>query len=198
MKIKLQPITQQRKSRKLLLKRINKRPGDITKVELNEYIVTHIGTNNVFLFNDEYFHKNDFNEVTIHDDSGNELIEEHYGYITPENISIILSIVDVDYVNVSMAIFEVGCRIKRKNYLENAEEYIVIEKPVDDNNFDTFAYRREGKPEIIIGTVSSDEFYSLSMKTVIQFKPIDIIKFLLTQNNDCQMIMDQIRQIVFK
>lgn len=180
-----------------MLKRINKRPGDTSKIELNEYIVTHIDTNSVFLYNGEYFHKNDFNEVIICDENNYELIDDHYNYITPENISIIPPITDVEYVNITMPVYKVGCRIKRKNLLENADEYIVIEKPINDGNFDTFAYRREGVLEIITGTVSSDDFYSLSMETVVKFKTIDIIKFLLMQNNDCQTSIDQIRQIVF-
>lgn len=137
-------------------------------------------------------------QVIVTNEQGIELIERDYLYIDFNNVD---DIKDYETVTIAKNISEIDCKIKRV-YTDTHVEGYTVEKTVEDYNSDTFGYVYKlpngGISPIQIGSISSNEWMSIDSKVVLVLKPIEKIKFILTnENKDCQNILNELRQIVF-
>ena len=162
-------------------------------------IVDNLKTD-IFKYDNDYYSVNDFMQMVITTSNGIELNIDDYSYINfSKDIS---NINDFTVATISKDILEIGCKIKRV-YTDTYVEGITVEKVMNDNNNDTFAYKyvmqNGGLSSIQIGTLSSGDWMSIDSKEIAILGKMPKIQYILelTNENDCQETVNKLRQIVF-
>lgn len=182
----------------MYLRKVLERPGDTNPLKINDTIKIDNPRNNIFKYGNDYYNINDFMQIIVTNEQNVELIERDYSYVDFDNVA---DITDYEIVTVAKDISEVNCRIKRV-YTDTHIEGYTVEKVIEDYDSNTFGYvytlPNGGISPVQIGVISSNEWMSIDSKIVLVLKPIEKIKFLLTNGNkDCQNILEELRRIVF-
>lgn len=161
--------------------------GDIIRLDYNLQDTT-------FKYDTNFYTTNDFVkvEITNNNDENIKLSLEDYYYIDfTEDISNL----EYELVTITKPMIP-GCIIKR-----NGKEEIVgkvVEKPVEDYNFNTYAYRYK-KPDgswsdVRIGVYN--EWYSVDVMTMMILTKIEKIKYILKSNNIEKNKLSEIYKVV--
>lgn len=163
-------------------------------IEINSIIKLNTNlSESTFEYEGNYYTTNDFIKIEIVDENDPtlKLLLLDYDYVDFNNIN------DLEYeiVIVPKPLIP-QCNIKR---YDSSTFGIVCEKPVDDNNISTYAYKYKkadgSLSELRIGV--EGEWYSIDTMNVMQLTKLEKIKYLLKQKDKQDNILDNIYKIVY-
>jgi len=145
-----------------------------------------------FSYKGNYYTTNDFLkvEITNDNDPSLKLQESDYHYIDFNNIS------DLEYEIVTITKPMIpGCTIRKYDNREIVG--IICEKPVEDYNFSTYAYKYKTSngsfSDIRIGV--ENEWFSNDIMSVMQLTKLEKIKYLLSHQDD--NTLEKIYKVVY-